>query len=54
VDRHKRREVPAPPATVVPVEVRHSKRILCKIVGPPAPNQSVSQCLPLGVEYRFC
>ena len=64
VDRHKRREVAAvageylrrqpPPATVVPVEVRLSKRILSAVVGPPAANRSVSQCLPLGVEYRFC
>jgi hypothetical protein len=61
VDRHKRREaaavaqeLPAPPATVVPMEVRHCERILFAGVGQPAANRSISQCLPLGVEYRFC
>ena len=61
VDRHKRREaaavaqeLPAPPATVVPMEVRHCERILSAGVGQPAANRSISQCLPLGVEYRFC
>jgi hypothetical protein len=62
VDRHKRREVAAvareylrrQPPQPLASEVRHRERILFAVVGQPAANRSISQCLPLGVEYRFC